>query len=86
MFGTVSGYLSVLVLALYVSSVDVQRLYDSPGYLWLICPLVLYWLSRVWLLAHRGEFHDDPIVFAIRDKVSYLVGGACAGVMVWAAI
>jgi 4-hydroxybenzoate polyprenyltransferase len=86
MFGTVSGYLSVLVLALYVSSADVQRLYEHADRLWLICPLVLYWISRVWLLAQRGEFHDDPIVFAIRDKVSYLVGLACAGVMVWAAI
>lgn len=85
MFGTMSGYISVLVLALYVSGLDVQRLYTEPDRLWLVCPLVLYWVSRVWLLAHRGELHDDPIVFAIRDKVSYLVGGLCAVVMVWAA-
>lgn len=83
-FGTVSGYLSVLVLALYVSSVDVTQLYGSPGRLWLICPLVLYWISRVWLLAQRGELHDDPIVFALRDRASYVVGALCALIMVWA--
>lgn len=85
MFGTVSGYLSVLVLALYVSGPDVQRLYTQPYKLWLVCLFVLYWISRVWLLAQRGELHDDPIVFAIRDKVSYIVGALCAVVMVWAA-
>ncbi len=85
MFGTMSGYISVLVLALYVSGLEVRQLYVQPDRLWLVCPLVLYWISRVWLLAQRGEFHDDPIVFAIRDKVSYVVGALCAGVMVWAA-
>jgi 4-hydroxybenzoate polyprenyltransferase len=86
MFGVASGYLSVLVLALYVSSGDVTDLYRSPGYLWLLCPLVLYWISRVWLLAHRGELHDDPIVFALRDRASYLVGGLIAVVMAWAVV
>jgi 4-hydroxybenzoate polyprenyltransferase len=73
-FGAASGYLSVLVLALYINSVEVTALYRSPGFLWLICPVLLYWISRVWLIAHRGEMHDDPIVFALTDKVSYLVG------------
>ncbi len=83
-FGSASGYISVLVMALYVSSRDVTTLYAYPQFLWLICPLLLYWISRVWLLAHRGKLHDDPIVFAITDKVSYLVG-AMALVIMWVA-
>lgn len=73
-FGTVSGYISVLVLALYVNSNEVTVLYTHPRVLWLICPLILYWISRIWLLAERGELSEDPIVFALEDKASYLVG------------
>jgi len=85
-FGASSGYLAVLVLALYVSSAEVGRLYAHPERLWLICPVVLYWISRVWLLAHRGVLHDDPIVFAIGDRTSYLAGLCCAGAMVFAMV
>lgn len=72
--GAASGYLSVLVLALYINSREVTSLYSHPALLWLICPFLLYWVSRVWLLAHRGQMHHDPIVFALRDKISYLTG------------
>jgi 4-hydroxybenzoate polyprenyltransferase len=72
--GTASGYLAVLVLALYVNSSEVVVLYQHPMRLLLICPLLLYWMSRVWLLAHRGQVHDDPIVFALKDPASYVVG------------
>ncbi len=74
MLGACSGYLAVLVLALYVNSPDVQILYRTPPVLLLICPLLLYWVSRVWMLAHRGRMHEDPIVFALKDPISYLVG------------
>jgi len=77
-FGSASGYIAVLVLALYINSDAVVPLYRQPVLLWLICPLLLYWISRVWLLAHRGEMHEDPVVFAIRDRVSYAVGAAVA--------
>ncbi len=83
--GSAAGYLSVLVLALYVSSADVSRLYTHPERLWGILPVMLYWISRVWLLANRGQMHDDPIVFAIRDRASYAVA-AIAGAIVWWAI
>ncbi|NDC38728.1 MAG: UbiA family prenyltransferase [Proteobacteria bacterium] len=73
-FGAASGYLSILVLALYINSGEVTALYRSPGFLWLLCPVLLYWVSRVWLISHRGEMHDDPIVFALTDRVSYFVG------------
>jgi 4-hydroxybenzoate polyprenyltransferase len=74
MLGIASGFLSVLVMALYVNSDDVKILYKFPNLLLLVCPLLLYWISRVWLLAHRGRMHDDPIVFALGDGVSYLIG------------
>jgi 4-hydroxybenzoate polyprenyltransferase/phosphoserine phosphatase len=73
-FGAASGYISVLVLALYVSSEEVVKLYANPTCIWLVCPLLLYWVSRIWLLARRGIVHDDPLVFALRDKVTYVVG------------
>jgi 4-hydroxybenzoate polyprenyltransferase/phosphoserine phosphatase len=73
--GITSGYLSVMVLALYVNSNDVERLYRTPQLIWLACPLMLYWISRAWLVAHRGQMHDDPIVYAIKDKKSWWVVG-----------
>jgi len=71
--GAASGYLSVLVLALYIHSPEISRLYARPGLLWLACPLALYWVSRVWLLAQRGQMDDDPVVFALRDRASHVV-------------
>jgi 4-hydroxybenzoate polyprenyltransferase/phosphoserine phosphatase len=79
-FGAASGYISVLVLALYVSSHEIARLYSHPALVWLACPLLLYWISRIWLLARRGIVHDDPLVFALRDKVTYIV--AALGVII----
>ena len=79
--GGASGYLSVLVLALYINSEQVVALYRNPLLLWLICPLLLFWTSRMWLLAHRGRIHDDPIVATVRDPVSYLLGALVAVVL-----
>jgi 4-hydroxybenzoate polyprenyltransferase len=71
--GVGSGYLSVLVLALYINHPAVTQLYGNPVALWFACPAVLYWISRVWLVAHRGEMHHDPIIFALSDKQSWLI-------------
>jgi hypothetical protein len=68
----------VLVLALYLASPQVARLYSSPRLLWLVCPLMLYWIAHMWFLAHRGAIQDDPIVVAARDPVSYAVGALIA--------
>jgi 4-hydroxybenzoate polyprenyltransferase len=68
--GTSAGYLSVLVLALYINSPDIAALYKEPKMIWLLCVLMLYWISRIWMKAQRGEMHDDPVVFALKDKVS----------------
>ena len=73
--GASSGYLSVLVLVLYVNSDHVLKLYQHPYVIWAICPLQLYWISRLWLLTHRGEFDEDPVVFALKDRVSYVIAG-----------
>lgn len=73
-FGAASGYISVLILALYLNSSEMRALYSHPGALWLICPLLLYWISRIWLLTYRGEMLEDPLVFAITDQVSYAMG------------
>ena len=76
-FGAASGYVSVLVLALYMNSPEMHALYGESRILWLICPLVLYWITRVWLLVHRGHLDEDPVVFAIRDHVSLFIAGVC---------
>jgi 4-hydroxybenzoate polyprenyltransferase len=71
--GPASGYLSVLVLALYVNQSNlVGTLYRSPSLLWLLCPVMLYWTTRVWFLARRRKLTEDPILFAMRDRVSIL--------------
>jgi 4-hydroxybenzoate polyprenyltransferase len=71
--GGSSGYLAVLVLALYVDSTASESLYRHPHWLWMLCPLLLYWISRIWAIAHRGVMHDDPVVFAVMDNVSRFV-------------
>ncbi len=75
MMGVGSGYLAVLVIAFYVNNPVVAELYHCPKLLWLVCPVLLYWISRVWLLAHRKQLHDDPIVFALKDRQSWLICG-----------
>jgi len=72
--GLGSGLLAGLVLALYVNGQEIQRLYPHPEMLWGVCPLFIYWIIRVWLIAHRGNMNEDPILFAFRDRVSYIVG------------
>jgi 4-hydroxybenzoate polyprenyltransferase len=83
--GTSSGYCTILVMALYLNSPESQILYRHSKPLWLMCPLFLYWISRVWLLAVRGQMHDDPVVFALRDRTSLLVV-ALAAFTFWVSI
>lgn len=68
--GGASGFISVLVLALYINDPASTSLYRHPEWMWLTCPLLVLWMSRSWLLAHRGEMHDDPVIFALKDKLS----------------
>lgn len=78
--GAASGYIAVMVLALYINSPESMALYSHPEILWLLCPALLYWISRIWIIAHRGVMHDDPVVFAATDRVSQLVLLVCAGI------
>lgn len=83
-----SGYVSVLVMALYLNSPAVSELYSSPMLLWGICLVLLYWLSRIVMVTHRGRMDDDPVVFAVKDRVSLLCGAtiflfALAGSSPW---
>nr|WP_154358354.1 UbiA family prenyltransferase [Duganella aquatilis] len=82
--GAASGYLSVLVLALYTQDRATMALYRQPQLIWLACPLLLLWVTRIWMLTHRGEMHDDPVVFALKDRTS-LVVGALFALIFWSA-
>jgi 4-hydroxybenzoate polyprenyltransferase len=72
--GASSASVSTLVMALYINAPEVYTLYPRPRILWLVCVLQLYWICRLWLLAHRGQLTEDPIVFASQDRISYLIG------------
>ena len=84
--GLASGYLAALVFTLYINSPVVNQLYRSTSWLWLICPAMLYWISRIWLLAHRGEIVDDPVLFVIKDKASYVTGLVILAIVVMTAL
>ena len=85
-FGPLSGYLSVLVFVLYANSSQVVTLYPHPHVLWLAGPLLLYWVTRMWLFAHRGKISDDPVLFSLKDPAGYVVGLGVVAVMLWAAM
>jgi hypothetical protein len=74
LFGVNAGFLSLLVLALYMNSAEVVSLYRHPLLLWGVIIALLYWLMRSWLLTWRGKMHDDPVLFALQDTVSRWVG------------
>ena len=73
-FGAASSLAAALVFALYIQTPQVGELYARPEFLWPICPLLIYWLGRMTLLAHRGFVDHDPVLFALRDRTSWLTG------------
>jgi 4-hydroxybenzoate polyprenyltransferase len=74
--GVASGYIAIVVLALYIDSPEGRGAYGWPGLLWLACPTVLYWISRLWIKTARGEMHDDPLFFSLRDRASWIAFAA----------
>jgi 4-hydroxybenzoate polyprenyltransferase len=82
--GPCSGYISVLVLALYINSDQVKNLYFHSNLLWILCALLLYWISRLWFWAKRGVLIEDPVIFAITDRGS-LIAAAVGAVTLAAA-
>lgn len=83
--GAASGYLAVMVLALYIQDQQTVSQYHRPQVIWLACPLLLYWITRTWMIAHRGWMHEDPVVFAMKDRNSILTGVLFAAVF-WFAL
>ena len=73
-FGSASGYASVVVLTFYISNLDATHLYRHSTRLWLLAPVLLLWISQLWLLASRGQLNEDPVVYAITDRRSLLLG------------
>jgi 4-hydroxybenzoate polyprenyltransferase len=71
--GLASGYAAVVVLSLYIASGAVKTLYSTQQVLWLVCPLMVYWIGHLWLVAHRGQMLDDPLVFAMRNRTSLIL-------------
>jgi 4-hydroxybenzoate polyprenyltransferase len=78
--GAASGYLAIMVLALYIHDEQTTSLYQYPQIIWLACPMLLFWMTRIWMLTHRGHMHEDPVVFAIKDRVSMVTGILLAAV------
>ncbi len=72
-FGAAASAADALVYCLYITGEEVGQLYVRPDLLWLGLPMLLYWQARVWMLTNRGDMHEDPVVFALRDRVSYLL-------------
>lgn len=82
--GAAAGYLSVMILALYVQDPNTIELYSKPRIIWFACPVFLFWISRIWMLTHRGKIHEDPVFFAIKDKVSWVVVAILAVIFCYA--
>lgn len=80
--GIVAGYSSVLVLALYLNSDAVLKLYAAPELIWGAVPVMLFWVSWMWMQAHRGKMHDDPLVFAVKDRVSLGAGAIFSAILI----
>ena len=79
--GIASAYLSVLVLALYLNSSAVLKLYAVPELIWGAVLIMLFWVNWMWMQAHRGKMHDDPLVFAVKDRASLVAGIVFAAIL-----
>ncbi len=85
-FGPALSTLAVLVFVLYLQSPEVLKLYTHPDRLWAIAPLLLYWVAHLWLSAHRGDVHEDPVIFALQDVPSYAVAVCLGLILFWASV
>jgi 4-hydroxybenzoate polyprenyltransferase len=73
-FGTASGYASIVIFTLYINNSEITHLYTRAHRLWMLIPVLILWISRIWLLAHRGKLDEDPVVFALTDRLSPVFG------------
>lgn len=79
--GIACGVLTVVIIGLYINSPEVRRVYRKPDVLWLVCPLLLAWISRIWIISGRGHLHEDPVAFALKDRWSLVSGVVGAGIL-----
>jgi 4-hydroxybenzoate polyprenyltransferase/phosphoglycolate phosphatase-like HAD superfamily hydrolase len=84
LFGVCSAFLSVVIFILYLQSDKVKEMYKQPELLWVLSPLFLYWISRIWILSSRGKINEDPVIFVLKDPVTYVVG-IVSGLIMFAA-
>jgi len=82
LFGVCSAFLSAVVFILYLQSDKVRELYRRPELLWLLSPVFLYWVSRLWIISSRGEIGEDPVLFVLKDPVTYVIAVASGLVMI----
>jgi len=80
LFGTGASLVSVLIVALYVNSPDVVQLYHHPYMLWMLCPVLLYWFTRLWMVIRHGELEGDPVTFAFYDRATWAVSAVVLAV------
>jgi 4-hydroxybenzoate polyprenyltransferase len=73
-FGTASAYASIVIFTLYINNPEITHLYTRAHRLWMLIPVLILWISRIWLLAHRGKLDEDPVVFALTDRLSPVFG------------
>ena len=78
------GYMSVFVMGLYINSPVVTQYYDHPKLIWLLFPLLTFWLGRLWILANRGEVNEDPLIFTVKDRTSIMVVAIAALILAMA--
>ncbi|VTU24755.1 UbiA family prenyltransferase [Variovorax sp. PBL-E5] len=83
--GIAAGQIAVMVFALYIQDPVATQHFRMPYFLWGVAPLLLYWISRLWMKALRAKVHDDPLVFAVKDRQSQVIGTVCAG-LIWGAL
>ena len=82
MIGISLGYMSVFIMGLYINSPLITEYYSNPKVIWFLIPLLTYWLGRLWIIANRGEVHEDPLIFALKDSTSLLVAAISAVILV----
>jgi len=74
--------MSVFIMGLYINSPLITEYYSNPKVIWFLIPLLTYWLGRLWIIANRGEVHEDPLIFALKDSTSLLVAAISAVILV----
>ena len=82
--GISMGYMSVFILGQYINSPVVTEYYSNPKFIWLLFPLLMFWLGRLWILANRGEVNEDPLVFTVKDRTSQLIFATAAVILLLA--